>query len=76
MNGNREHTFYDVQQRCTVDEDVNNHPIESWIKSAKKLYGTAQLHEEGRQLEDAYVFYSRVYEICVNSEATTRSMAD
>lgn len=68
MNGTASTRFEDVQKRCAVNEDINHHPIESWVKSAKNLYRTAQLSEEDRKLEEAYVFYSRVYEICVNSK--------
>ena len=68
MNNNRDYTFKDVQARCVVTEDINRHPVESWVTSAKTLYKTAQIRQKDGQLEDAYVFFSRVYEICINSE--------
>lgn len=73
MRGTDAVNFQDVQRRCKVKEDINRHPIESWIASAKNLYRTAQISEEAHDAEEAYVFYSRVYEICVNSESNRLS---
>lgn len=63
MNGSSL-TFEDVQARCTVNEDIDHYAIESWLKSAKTIYQKAQLAQEDGQFVDAYIYYSKTYDIC------------
>lgn len=61
-------TFDDVQKACVVSEDWNTYTIENWLAIAKKLYAKAQLLEDAGELVEAYIFYSRTYEISYNGE--------
>lgn len=58
--------FEDVQARCAVHEDPDGYAIESWVKSAKALYAQAQIKEDATELIEAFIFFSRTYEICLN----------
>lgn len=68
MNGKTFTSFDAVQASCKVNEDINDYGIESWLKSAKSLYKRAQIAQEGANLIDAYIYYTKTYEICYSGE--------
>lgn len=62
-------SFADVQERCAVDVDWNDHTIETWAVISKKLYSQAQVHEDSREFIEAYICYSRTYDICYHGQS-------
>jgi hypothetical protein len=69
MNGKSFKSFEAVQASCIVNEDINAYGIESWLKSAKSLYKRAQIAHEKNDLIDAYIYYTKTYEICYSGKA-------
>lgn len=66
-------TFKEVQAKCVVSEDPDNYAIDMWVNVSKSLYKKAQIAEETGDLVEAYIFYSRTYDICINCMSTSLS---
>ncbi|CCG82871.1 putative Ubiquitin C-terminal hydrolase [Taphrina deformans PYCC 5710] len=69
MNGKSFKSFEAVQASCIVNEDINDYGIDSWLKSAKTLYKRAQVAQENNDLIDAYIYYTKTYEICYSGRS-------
>ena len=76
MNGKSFKSFEAVQASCIVNEDINDYGIESWLKSAKSLYKRAQVAQENNDLIDAYIYYTKTYEICYSGKFAASSAVD
>ncbi|ORY81514.1 hypothetical protein BCR37DRAFT_380414 [Protomyces lactucae-debilis] len=59
----RETRFEALKRRGQVDADIDGMPVDFWLTTAKKLYRSAQVCEERGQLEDAFLFYARTYDL-------------
>lgn len=59
-------SFEALQRRCEIREDPNGYTIDAWLQIARTCYRKAQDDENAGRIEDAFVFYSRTYDIATN----------
>ena len=55
--------FDELRRRSEIHEDVNGFSIENWLQTAKNCYRKAQEEEVAGRDEEAYILYSRTYDI-------------